>query len=74
MNINNSCALIFLGAQPIFSFYCDYFYQSSGITYTFRGGYSDNGLDCGFTSVALYRASSYASWSIDAALSFKLSI
>ena len=58
-----------------FSFYCDYFYQSSGGThYAFRGGYSYYGSRCGVFFVALdYAASGYV-WSRGAALSFKLII
>jgi len=53
------------------SFYCDYFYQSGGTNYTFRGGASSGGFYCGVFYVGLHRSSGYASWSIGAALSFK---
>jgi len=73
MNINNSCALI-LGAQPIFSFYCDYFTQRSGTNYSLRGGGSNDGAICGIFYIVIYYSSSAASWRSGASLSFKLYI
>ena len=52
-------------------FYCDYFAQSSGTHYAYRGGLSYSGLNCGFAYVYLNSASGYTYWRIGAALSFK---
>jgi len=54
----------------IFSFYCDYFYQSSSTRYAIRGGHCDYGFGCGFAFVYLY-VSSNTYWGFGAALSFK---
>ena len=55
----------------IFSFYCDYFSQSSGAHYARRGGDSTAGLYCGAFCVSLGSYSGAASWYFGAALSFK---
>ena len=53
------------------SYYCDYFYQSSGTHYISRGGHSYNGNSCG--AFFVYPLYSYATthWTIGATLSFK---
>ena len=53
------------------TFYCDYFYQSSGTKYTVRGGYSGSGANCGDFYVSANSAASYTSWTISASISFK---
>ena len=53
------------------SYYCDYFYQSSGAHYAFRGGHCGSGLYCGFAYVNLYANFSTVAWNLGAALSFK---
>ena len=60
-----------MGAQPIFSFYCDYFSQSSGTHYALRGGASASGLYCGAFCVSGSGSASSANWILGAALSFK---
>lgn len=51
-------------------YYCDYFYQSSGLRYALRGGNCSNGASCGF-SVRLSSTATYASWDFGASLSYK---
>ena len=53
------------------SYYCDYFYQSSGSHYALRGGSSVLGADCGAFYVRLNVGPSTTYWNVGAALSFK---
>jgi len=56
-----------LSFKPIYY----YFYQSSGVRYSLRGGSSAYELICGFTCVLLSVAFSGNGWNSGAALSFK---
>ena len=56
-------------------FYCDYFYQATGINYLMHGGYSNGGIICGAFSIrGSYVSASTTSWTFNASLSFKDSI
>lgn len=53
------------------TYYCDYFWQSSGTRYAFRGGNCYGGLNCGAFYVGLDVPQSYAGWAMGAAPSCK---
>ena len=56
-------------------FYCDYYYQSTGINYLMRGGFSNGGILCGsFYIRGSYVSASTSHWTFSASLSFKDSI
>jgi len=52
------------------SYYCDYFYQSSGTRYTLRGAHCGYGYSCGSFFIDIHYAVSHNSWSVGASLSF----
>ena len=53
-----------MGAQPIFSFYCDYFGKSSSTAYALRGCDCSHGFYCGFAVVNLNTSFSSSSWTV----------
>ena len=53
-------------------YYCDYWYQASGLRFASRGGNSSYPATyCGAFCVALFSAASYTAWYIGASLSLK---
>ena len=53
------------------SYYCDYFYQSTGTHYAIRGGVSNIGYQCGAIAISFFNLSTIKNWWCGAALSFK---
>jgi hypothetical protein len=53
------------------TYYCDYYYQSTGVMYARRGGLSNVGATCGAFCVNLNYAASRAYWDIGCSPSYK---
>ena len=53
------------------AFYCDYFYQQTGIKYSLRGARPTSGANGGCWIISLFDASNIYSWSASASISFK---
>ena len=60
-----------LSFKPFSSFYCDYFYQSSGTHYALRGSTLHYSYGCGIFDISLNIAFSATGWYRGAALLFK---